>query len=135
MRASTRQPWSCSQSIDRRATSSVIPLTLLLNDQQYQQSTLHLYSTNRYAVIGWNSPGITRDRIYGTSQPRALRAISAADQCRFAGVVSGPGSASFSGYCGNTASGRVAPFGCGGAGGWAEERSNRSLTVTSTRNA
>src|SRR5262249_9619448 len=116
IKASTRQPWSCSQSIERRATSSVIPLTLLLNDQQYQQSILHLYSTNKYAVIGWKSPGMTRERTYGTNQPRTLRMICSRFHRRFSGGLSGPGSESSSGYCGNSGSGRVAPLALGGAG-------------------
>ena len=32
--ASTREPIECNQSIERLAVSSVIPLTLLLYDQQ-----------------------------------------------------------------------------------------------------
>src|SRR5271166_3897230 len=116
MRANTRQPLSQSQSIACRAVSSVIPLTLLLNAQQYQQSRLHLYSTNKYATIGWNSPGITRDRMYGNSHPRIARRTKDAVQSRFSGGESGPGSDSFSGYCGNTGSGSVRPFGVGGCG-------------------
>jgi len=39
-----------------------MPLTLLLKAQQYQQSRLHLYSMNKYAVMGWKSPGRIRER-------------------------------------------------------------------------
>src|SRR5262245_9659434 len=73
--------------------------------------------------------------MYGTSQPRTLRMISSRFHWRLSGGVSGPGSDSNSGYCGNTGSGRVAPFGCGGTAGPTVEFTKRSLTVTSTRNA
>src|SRR5260370_33698304 len=101
--------------------SSVMPLTLLLYAQQYQQSRLHLYSTNKYAVIGWKSPGSTRDRTYGKSQPRILRYTSGHFQSRLSGIVSGPGSDSFSGCRGKIGSGRVIPLGTGNLAGSAED--------------
>src|ERR1700758_4281634 len=76
--------------MDLRATSSVIPFTRLSKDQQYQQSRLHLYSTNKYDVIGWKSPGSTRDLTYGSSQPRIARKIGCNPIFGFP-AVPGPG--------------------------------------------
>src|SRR6266576_672207 len=114
--------------------SSVMPLTLLLYAQQYQQSRLHLYSTNKYAVIGWKSPGSTRDRTYGKSQPRILRYTSGHFQSRLSGIVSGPGSDCFSGYCGKIGSGRVIPLGTGGFTSAGAECIRRLWMSTSMRN-
>src|SRR5262245_26453458 len=77
---------------------------------------------------------MTRERTYGSNQPRTLRLICSSVQGRCSGGTAGPIAESSSGYCGNTGSGSVAPLGSGGVTGSTECRSN-SLIVTSMRNA
>src|SRR5215831_15160350 len=72
--------------------------------------------------------------MYGKSQPRIVRYTCDMVQSRLAGATSGPGSFSFSGYCGNTGSGSVRPFGFGTRTGPGFELIRRLWMSTSMRN-
>src|SRR5215467_3638166 len=84
--------------------------------------------------MGWKSPGSTRERMYGNSQTRIFRYTCDIVQSRFSGIVPGPGSDNFSGYCGNTGSESDMPFDTSTGTGPGAECISKLWISTSMRN-